>query len=745
MPVETEDSSPRPGPAVPRPQAPHALEYLGVFLRWKRPFLAVVIVIAGLAAVRSLITRPVYQSSAKVLIERESPNILNFKEVAQVDTVRDDYLQTQYKILQSRLIARRVIETLDLLQHPDFGGPRPVGEVRAALAMPAGKSPLLERAIDAFLARLSIQEISRTRLVAVTFEGSQPDLAADVANTVARHYIEQTVEFRKQTSSDAADWLTSQLGDQLRNVERAEAALRRISEEDRLGNVEERRTLLQQRLKDTGISLTQLSTTRLEKEALYRQMTATEVPEQMPAVRNSPLMQSLAGQLADLERQRSQLLEQYMDRHPQVVRVTKQIDQVRDKMRLEAQAVIAAARRDYEGAAAQEASVSAALDRAKAEMQGLDLSAARYDAAKRDLDASKELLSNLTARQKQGDVARELRASNIRIMDAAVVPRRPARPNHLRDIGLGLLLGLFAGVATVLVLEYLDNTLRTPDDIARHLGIPLLGVVAECADTHPLGSEQTMAGGTSQIGEAYRAVRTALEYSWPDTAPRAVLVTSTIPGEGKTLSALNLALALASVSRRVLLIDADLRRPTAHKGLKMSRTPGLADVLVGKASAADAIGEVPGSHLAFLPSGTTVPSPADLLTGVTAGALLEDLRRAYDWIVIDSPPVGAVAEALALAPHCDGVITIVAAEMVPRRAALHTLERLDATGARLLGAILNRVHVQRHSYYYRHYYGHYLHHYGPPEGSERHGAKVVEKPRAVGGTAHGDGRARKDR
>lgn len=698
----------------------HLWEYLHVLLRRRSLVIAVALTVTALAAVRAFITSPAYAGIAQLLIERENPNVLSFKEVAEVDA-RDDYYQTQYKLLQSRVLARRTIEAMNLLADPQFGGPRTPEEIEAARSAAPGEAPVMEGAIDAFLARLSVQAVKSSRLVTVSFEASGPEMAAQVTNKLCQLYIQQTLEFRYQTSSDAGQWLGGQIEEQRRKVSAAELALQNVKEREGIVNIEERRTLLDQKLKELGSALTGLKTTRLEKEALYNQMRNAGNPEELPEVMRSPIVQSLRIELASLERQQAQLLERYLDQHPEVIRVKNQIQETRKKIGGESQRVIRAAENDYKAAAAQEASVSSALEATKAEI--LDLSrrgGVQYDSLKRELEASKTVLDSLLSRSKQTDVAQELKSSNIRIVDPAVVPRRPVRPRPLRETLLGLLVGLGVGVGLAFFLDYLDNTLKTPEDVRARLGAPLLGVIPEMKESADLVvlSPRVQA----PFAEGYRVIRTALNYSWPEPAPRIVVVTSTAPGEGKTLTSCNLALTFAAMDGKVLLIDCDLRKPQAHALMRARKSPGLSDILVGKSKPSDSIQRLAGTNLSILPAGTHVPSPADLMTNRVMRGFLEGLRGFYNWIVLDTPPVGAVAEALILAPISDGVVVVAGAEMVPRNAVRNTLDRVAETGARILGVALNRVQVEKHAYYYGHY-GHYYGRYDLP-AHEVDGGKV---------------------
>jgi succinoglycan biosynthesis transport protein ExoP len=733
-----ETQPPEPQYEAPQPAESHLRDYVVVLLRRKRTVAAVFVAIVAAAALRSFLTKPVYQGTAQLLIEKQEPNVLNFQGVTDPKAAGwgiDDYYQTQYKLLQSRSLARRVVEQLDLLDDPEYGGPRDKERVAALLKQPAGVNRELEAVVSAFIGHTSVRPIRNSRLVNVSVTSGRPDLAATATNALAQLYIRQSLDLRSQTSSEAGQWLGTQIAEQRRKAEQADARLQDLKRQEGLVNVEERRGLLEQRLKELGTALNEKKTERLQKEALWRQMASARNPEELPEVMRSGVVQNLRIELANLERQQAQLLERYLDQHPEVVKVRNQIQETKAKLRAEAQRVIRSAENDYKAAAAQEASVSSALDAAKEEALQLSARAVSYDSQKREVSAALQVLDSLMSRSEQADVASELKSTNIRIVDKAVVPTFPIRPRKARDIALGILLGAFLGVGLGFFLEYLDNTVKTPEDVRHHLGTPLLGVVPYLPGLQHANLVILNAGLDQRFVEGYRVVRTALNYSWTERAPRVLAVTSTAPGEGKSLTAVNLALTLDSHGR-TLLVDADLRKPTTHALLRSRRGPGLSDVLVGRARLSEAVQtKVRDTRLAYLPSGTHVPSPGDLLTDVTIGGLLDALRKYYDWIVIDTPPVGAVSEPLSLAPLTDGVVVVTAAEMVPKKAVLHTLERVHETGARILGVVLNRAQVDEHSYYYSHYYGHYYgDYYGTRTGtaSGGHAARTATAARVAG-------------
>lgn len=665
--------------------------------------LMLLVCVAGSAVVSSL-TRPVYQATTRLLIERDNPKVLTFKDVTEVDSGRDDYYQTQYKLLQSRLLARGVVESSRLLASPEFGPPLSEEEMARIHAAPPGGSPEMESAIDVLLSRLRIQPEKNSRLVNIVFESGNPQLAGQVANDVARLYIDQSLEFRYQTSSEAGRWLHNQIEEQRKKVEQAEISLQALREHEGIVNIEERRTLLEQRLRELGTVATALKSERLQKEALYRQMQGVKDIEELPEVMRSPVIQSLRIELAALGRREAQLSARFLPEHPEVQQIRQQVLDTRARLASEAQRVLQAAENDARAAAAKEASILSALEATKADALHLSARSVPYDSRKREVEAAKAVLDSLLARAKETDVTRELKASNIRIVDPAVVPRRPARPDLARDLFTGLFLGLGLGIGLAFFLDHLDNRVKTPDDVRRELHSPLLAVIPEAeangSGTPPLVLDRPQGA----FSEGYRMLRTSISYSWSERAPRAIVVTSALPNEGKTLSAINLALVLASDETRTALVDCDLRRSQIHERLGLSRIAGLSDVLVGKVRIEDALQRVGGSSLLVLTAGTPVPSPADLFTGSALARVLGDLRSRFDWVILDSPPVGAVSDAVILSPLSDGVVVVTASEMSPRAAVREALRQISTTGARVLGVLLNRLRLSRHSY---HYYGYH--------------------------------------
>jgi len=671
----------------------HLRDYWHVLVRRRTLFLLMVTLFLAAGAAWVVLVRPVYRATAQILIERDVPNVLDFDRNARAsETALEDYYQTQFRLLQSRLLARRAVEELDLTADPDFMG-------RSTLSH-SEPAPTDEQAIDRFLARLRVQPIKNSQMVAISFESGQPELTARAANALVDVYIQQTLEFRYRVSAEAGAWLMNETKEQSRKVEAAEQALEAFKEEAGLVSFEERQALVEQKLKDLGSSVTAAKTRRLERAALYEQMRGASNPEELPDAIRSPLIQSLRTELASLERQSAQLeAKGYLAEHPEVVRLKRQVEGTRQKIALEAARLVRAARNEFDVAAAQEAGVAGALESAKGEALELSRRGLKYEALKRDLDASKRLSDSLLARQKQTDVARDVKASNIHVIDPATTPRSPIRPRPVRDLGLALVLGLGCGVGAAFFRDYLDTSVGRPSDV-RQLGLPLLGVIPE---SNQRRTPLVLGNGHAKepFSEGYRVLRTAIAPPRPEGQGQIVLVTSTLAGEGKSVTSLNLALTLATTGERVLLVDADLRRPVLHSLLKLRRTPGLTEVLGGQSQPAQAIVKVPGSRLSLLPSGSPLQcNPADLLATRAFRQFLDALRSRYDRVILDTPPAGVIADALIVAPGTDGVLVVARSGKVDRNAFVHLLERLANARAHLLGVVLNRARAGRDGYDY---------------------------------------------
>jgi capsular exopolysaccharide synthesis family protein len=559
-------------------------------------------------------------------------------------------------------------------------------------------------AVGTLLRELQIVPVRATRLVNIRFRTRDAALAAEVANAHAEQYIEQNLELRAQTSRAAGDWLTARLEEERRRVEETESVLQRFREEHDAVSLEDGQNIVVQKLADLNAAVTKAKTKRLEAEAQYRQVAALQADTlySFPAVLGNELIQRLKVDLASLQREYAQLSETLGDRHPRIVEKGRAIQITEARIQHEIGTVVQSLRRAFESAVAEENSLTEALEAQKREALAQNRQGIEYGVLKREAESTREVYMSLLQRAKETGVSRELRASNIRIVDPAEPPRAPSSPNNRRNLLLGLLAGLVLAVGAVFGLEVLDERIKAPEDMNTYLGIALLGLVPKVRRT---SASVYVNGDVQPAVEAFRALRSLLFYPADGSPPvRSLLVTSTNRGEGKTVVATNLAIALARNQWRVLLIDADMRDPGVHELFSEPLEPGLSTVLRGEASldAARRPTKTPGLEL--LPGGRHPSNPTELLGSPAFEQLLAAAYGVFDYVIIDSPPVMAVADAVVAAHVAGSTLFVVGADMTTRGAARLAVHQLHSVGARILGGVLNNVDLRRHPYYYAPYY-----------------------------------------
>lgn len=689
---------------MPLGEETHLLDY--VRMLYKRRWLAVtaflVVFVAGV--VYTFTKTPIYQAKVQLLIEPENPNVVPFRQVMEQNYQYDasDYYQTQYKVLQSRSLARRTLDAAKLWSHPQFGG-------TASGARPGqAETPAQSAAISAFLGSLKVSPIRNSRLVDVTFSSPDPQLAARAANALAKSYIEQNVEMHFTVSKDASDWLGTQLAEQRKKVEESELQLQAYREKGDAVALEDRQNIVVQGLSEMSAAVTRARTERIQKEAEYNRVSALQRSggslDSFPAILSNSLIQQLKVQLNDLQRQQGQMAEKFGDRHPEMVKVRSAIETTEARLQGEIAKVVESVRNAYLSAQAQEATLAAALEQKKGEALALNRSGITYSVLKREVESNRLIYDTLLQRAKETDVAAKDRAGSIRILDKAEVPQVPASPNRRLNLLLAFAGATVFAVGLAFFFEYLDNRIKSPDEVKGYLGLPFLGMVPAVKFDDARGSPTINNGVPRHFAEAFRTIRTNVLFSSAEDGPRSVVVTSAAPGEGKTLVATNVAMSLAQVGARVLLIDADMRKPRVQELLELKPGPGLSNLLTGRAKASEAVRTTTVPNLHVLPSGPIPPNPAELLGSQRFKELLATLKEHFDWVIIDSPPVMAVTDAVLVGHRTNGVVFVIGSEMTNRNAALSALEQLDGVSAKLMGGILNRVKIDRHSYYYSHHY-----------------------------------------
>lgn len=701
-------------------------QYLAMVHRRRALVVAVLGVSVLVAILYNSTTRPVYQATAQILIDRDAPSVLPTKEL-DVSNRAADYYETQYKLLEGRTLAAKVVERLGLQNNPELTTGAfisPWERLRRTLGAEPGAAVdrdgmPLSPAVASFRSRLTVEPVSGSRLVNLRFSAYDPNLASRAVNTLALLYIEQTLEFRYTASTEATSWLTERLKEQRAKVASAEQALQVYRERFGLVNLEERQSLVDQRLSSYASAANAARTDRIEKETLLKQMRALPALElqTFPLVAGGVAVQKLRARQAELLEHEARLTQTLGDLHPELVRLRSETKAVEAAIAAEVQNIVRGLEAEFQSAWQKEASLEANLEGAKKEAVELNRKILDLEALKRDAGSNRELYQKLMDRAKETGLESELKATNIRIVERADVPKSPIAPRSDRNLRFALLLGLALGVGLALLFEHFDNTLKTPEDVQEHLGLPFLGMVPdasqELAAAGPAAKRSPLfvADSQSMVAEAYRVLRTNLLFSAEKTSGRILAVTSANPGEGKTTTVANLAICLANNGSRVLVVEADLRRPALHQHFGTAPAPGLTDVIVGNCAIGEALVSTDHKGVKVLPCGYVPPNPTELLGSRSFKDILLSLRGQYDFVLIDTSPVLNLADAPVLCPLADGVVVVVGAEISGRPAIQRAIEQIVKVGGKLTGIVLNRVDLKRNAYYYNQYYGRYYQRY----------------------------------
>jgi succinoglycan biosynthesis transport protein ExoP len=723
------------------PREPHLLDYLIVLRKHQWLILFFLLTIVSIVTIATFRMQPVYEATARVEIDRENNNAIHFADSDSYEMYEDleDYITTQSKILTSETLAMNTVKSMGLDAMPQFGGAgKPVK------APPPGSDAALQRpaALGAFLGRLTVKRVPNSRLLDVTFESTDPSLAAHVVNAHINNFIEQNFKSRFDAANQASTWLAGQLNEMKIKVENAEDARIAYERENQIWTIDEKNDITSQKLADLNKQLTEAQTERINKEAVYNLVQAGNY-DAISAVRESTVIQDILKQQSTLSAQYTDAVNQYGPKFPKVIRLQAQMKDLDDLITREKVNIGNQVEAEYRGSRQRELLLNDALNQQKAESNQMAEKMVQYSILKRDAESNKTLYDGMLQKLKEAGITAGLRSSNIRVVDPALIPTGPSRPNRTRNVMLSVLVGLIGGIGLALLREYLDNTVKTPDDVETLARLPSLAVVPALSNSSgkrngrfaKLLKAPVIAGKEgraelishnmpqSQMSEAFRALRTSLLLSQADHPPQVILMTSALPREGKTTAAVNLAVTLAQLGDKTLLVDADLRKPGINRALSLvdGKHAGLSSYLAG-VSTLDLI-TVPHpaiTNLHAIPTGPIPPNPADLLSSRRLTELIAELRTRYKFVVIDSPPIMAATDAVILSVLVDGVLMVVRSGETPKEAFTRTRDLLAGVKCHMLGVVLNAVDASSPDYYYSYrYYPYSYGGYGREEESRK--------------------------
>lgn len=691
------------------------------------------VIVTILAALYAFKTKPVYQATARIEVDASTRPLGKTGNPSAQTPVSDRYLQTQVDILKSDNLGWRTITQLGLDRSAQFASRRQGAGAVTLMAARARRS----RILAAFEKQLRVRLAPGSRIIQVSFEGTNPTLAQQIPNTLLKNYLQYNFTAQYQSTRQVSHWMKKELGDLKGKVEASQQALVNYEKQNDVADLGNRNNLNQNALTDLSRQLTAART------QLAAQRAVLDAVEQNPSaaglLTKDSVLSGLQGKYGDLETVYAKALAQYGPNFYKVVRIRKQIDEVQQLIHQEQKREQAEAQANYRASRQRVDILASAVSEQKAQVQKFNQLQIPYDILKNDYQTDQGLYQSLLERLKNAEISAGLKATNVHVLDPAMYPVAPIRPKKTMDVAAGLLSGLLLGLTLAFVQDGLDNSVKRPEELEAVVGAPLLGVIPEAGSL--AGGRAWLASSRgretavvercvlqrphSPIAEAYRALRTAILLSPAIPPPQVLLFTSAQPREGKTSTCANLALSLAQLNRRVLLIDADLRRGQIQTVFRLPHGPGLNDVLAGDLTLPAALVPVEDApNLWVLASGSRPSSPADLLSSPMMESIVETLRQRFEFILIDSPPLLLVADPAIISKFADGIILVASSEATARSAVSQALRTLEVAGEKLLGAVVNRVNVRRDNDYdyfrrYRYYYSSH-----PADGASNSGFRA---------------------
>ncbi len=703
---------------------------------------AVVATILVLVALQIFTATPLYRATATLQIDPENQKVLPYEEVDTSSSSGwyfEEYLWTQAEKLQSTSLGRRVTARLGLADHPAMRRKVRSGALTDAVAATRGALRSLlggaseepeptagEPPAPNLISGLEVETVRGTRLIRVSFDSPNAALSAQVANTVVEEFIEQHLESRFQATTRASEFLQRQLDELKVAVERSEEALLSYARANNIVNLGERETLERKRLSDLNDEFTRAESEMIARRARYEALRNAPA-ELLAAQPDGDRIARVASRLSEAELQLAGMSGHYGPEWPAVKRLRLEIAELREQLESERRAAIGSAQRDYQVARERYRKLLEAETAQRRLVEALNEASIQYNILKRESDTNKELYEGLLQRLKEAGVAAGLRSSNIRMADQAEVPTIVAYPKKARTLTLALVVGLLLGVGGAFLMEALDSTIKSAEDVSQYLDLPALGIVprivaAEADGGRPrLGRRRkgspkpllvfnTSRTQQGRAMEAYRSLRASILLSHSGTPPQTMLVTSALPGEGKSTTASNTAISLAQTGARTLIMDLDMRKSSLSELFGVPSEQGMSTYLTGNSDLSSQIRHTEYPDLYVVSAGPPAPNPPELIGAERMLTGLQLVREYFTYVVLDTPPCLEISDALLLSPRVDGVILVVRGGKTPRKAVRRAAEAFNRIGASLLGVLVNEVDAPRTPYGY--YYDSYGRYYG---------------------------------
>jgi capsular exopolysaccharide synthesis family protein len=698
----------------------------------KWPALGLALLVIAVAAYKVYTETPLYSATATILIETDKPKVVSIEEVYSGIGTNRDQLHTQAEVLKSHALHKKLVRKLGLHKQP---APKPEEPTVAraewlnsrwlpwnwipAEWLPANwwsseedtRPPSEEERIEAAAAdiknNLGVDVVRNSQLIRISFFSPSPELAAKMANALVDVYIENDLDARMQMTQQANAWLTERLAGLRQKVSEAEQALQQFRDRERIVEV---KTVA---LSGVGNQLAQLTGNiviarqkRVEAENDLAQVQAAQrngTPlETIPAILKNPSVQRFRDQEAEVEKKISEFGKRYGPEHPRMIALDAELKAAKDNTKKQIQVAVAAIGKELEIARANESSLERVMSETKSSIQDMNRKEFQLGVLEREVTASRQMYDMFLNRFRETTVARDMRSTIARMIDPATVPDFPVRPNKKRTLMIAVIFGLMLGGMLAFLLEYLDNTVKNSDDVEHKLGLPLLGVLQRVRgwSKDAVVGRAVISDSQSVFAESVRTLRTSVLMSALDDPHKVLLVTSSVAEEGKTTVALNLAFAFGQI-KKVCLVDADMRRPQVAASARVDRSlPGFSHLVAGTEPIEKCMHLDEASGIHIIPAGVVPPNPQELLSSRRFNEVMKELHRIFDIVVVDSPPLQLMSDALVLSSHANAVIYVVKANSTPYQIVRSGIERLRKVGAPTLGIVLNQLDTRKADKYY---------------------------------------------
>jgi polysaccharide biosynthesis transport protein len=676
----------------------HLLDYWRTIWRGRWTILSIFVVVFTLVAIGTFTQKPIYRARATVEITPQSRKVSPVADVAEMGAAQygwfaeERYFNTQYEIIRSRDIARRVFDRLDLYNHPLFKkSTDPIGD---------------------FSGMIEVEPVKDTGIVEISMEGLTPDEVATWVNTISEAYVDRNLDQAVEATSKAVKALLSEIAPLKEKLEDTQRSTFEFAEKANMYVPENQQKITNDRLSTLQAGLTEAQVKRGEVEGVLKQIDGVRKNngsyENIPQISGDTVVQELYREKVGLDREYERLLVTYKDKHIRVLEKQKEIDETTQKIAAEVDRIIGGLRSQYDLLKDREGKLLQAIEETRSESLQVNRKASSYEMVKGEATETKRIYDLISGRVKEIDLSSSLLSNNLRILDKAPVPKIPVRPRTVLNLAIGILLGLTLGVGAVFFLDYMDNTVRSSEDVEQYLKLNLLAIVPKQAE-----------GTHSAVKEAYQTLRTSLLFSRKSRAANTVLITSAGPQEGKSCTTVNVARTLSTAGERVIIVDCDLRRPAIHTRLNLSRDSGVTNYILSSEGDdwRNYVKSTDLPKLFALTCGPIPPNPADVFGHERFLTLLKELRAEFDWVFLDSPPVVSLADSMILASLADMVAFVIRHNENDKELIRRCVMNVRKINPNVIGAVLNNVDLDRSHYKDYYYVGYYY--YGESSSSKK--------------------------